>query len=173
MPLTRAGISVNLPTRSAPIDLAASFRMNGAGGAAMPSSGWATGAAANFITLPAGRTQGLWMIQVYSAFISTNQTYQFYLHGSNDPAFGAGKRDLLGVYDIAATAALRLAQPAGQDTEYPGLASGTSATIYAIPVGNDRDQFTLTNMNLYVNIAGTTPSITFDSWFSPWSGQKL
>ena len=88
MPLTRAGISVNPPTRSAPIDLAASFRMNGAGGAAMPSSGWATGAAANFITLPAGRTQGLWMIQVYSAFISTNQTYQFYLHGSNDPAFG-------------------------------------------------------------------------------------
>jgi hypothetical protein len=171
MPLTRAGISVNLPTRSAPIDAAATFRLSAP---AMIASGWATGAATSYITLPPGRTQGLLMLQIHSAFITTgDEAYQFYLHGSNDPAFGAGKSDLLAVYDIAATAALRLAQPPGQDTEWPGLASGTSAAIYAIPVGNDRDQFTLTNLNLYVNMGGTTPSITFDSWFSPWSGQKL
>jgi hypothetical protein len=171
MPLTRAGLTVNLPTRSAPIDVSAAFRL---GGAAMTASGWATGAAGSFITLPPGRTQGLWMLQVYNANVaSVNEFYQFFLHGSNDPAFAAGKSDLLGVYDIAATAALRLAQPAGQDTEWPALTSGVSSAVYAIPVGNDRDIFTLTNLNLYVNMGGTTPSITFDSWFSPWSGQKL
>jgi hypothetical protein len=170
MPLTRTGFP-NLPTRSAPIDMAATFRLNAA---AMTTSGWATGAAANYITLPIGRAQGLWMIQVHAADISSaNELYQFFLHGSNDPAFGATNCDLLGVYDIAATASLRLAQPSNQDTEWPGLFGSTSAAIYAIPVGNDRDVFTFQFMNLYVNIAGTTPSITFDSWFSPWSGQKI
>src|ERR1700719_1164199 len=52
MPLTRAGISVNNPTRSAPIDVSAAFRL---GGAPMTASGWATGAAGSLITL-AGRS---------------------------------------------------------------------------------------------------------------------
>jgi hypothetical protein len=171
MALTRAPLPINLPTRSAPIDMAATFRL---GAAAMTASGWATGAAASYITLPIGRAQGLWMLQVHSADVSSaNEQYQFFLHGSNDPAFGAGNCDLLGVYDVAATAALRLSQPAGQDAAWPGLAGGTSAAIYALPVSNDKEVYTLEFMNLYVNIAGTSPSITFDSWFSPWSGQKL
>jgi hypothetical protein len=171
MPLTRAFLPHNNPTRSAPIDAAATFRMSAP---SVTASGWATGAAASCITLPTGRTQGLWMIQVHAADVSSaNEQYQFFLHGSNDPAFTAGACELLGVFDIAATPALRLAQPAGQDTEWPGISSGTSAAIYAIPVGNDRDVFTLEFMNLYCNIAGTSPSITFDSWFSPWSGSKV
>jgi hypothetical protein len=171
MPLTRAPLPINLPTRSAPIDMAATFRL---GAAPMTVSGWATGAAANYITLPRGRAQGLWMLQVHAADITSgNEAYQFFLHGSNDPTFGVTTSDLLGVYDIAATSLLRLAQPSGQDTEWPGIANGTSAAIYALPVGNDNDVFTFEFVNLYVNLLGTTPSITFDSWFSPWSGQKL
>ena len=137
MSLTRAGLSVNLPTRSAPIDVSAAFRL---GGAAMTAKGSATGAAGNFITLPSGRTQGLWMLQVYNAkMASGDEFYRFFLHGSNDAAFTAGKCDLLGVYDIAATQALRLSQFAGQDTEWPALATGTSAAIYAIRLAVDCD----------------------------------
>jgi mucin-19 len=42
-------------------------------------------------------------------------------------AFSSSKRPL---------AVLRLAQPAGQDAAWPGTSVGTSAAIYAIPVGN-------------------------------------
>jgi hypothetical protein len=70
------------------------------------------------------------------------------------------------MFDLAATAALRSSFPAGQDCIWPGVAAGASSAIYAIPVSNDRDQYTLQFMNLYVQIAGTTPSITFDAWFS-------
>jgi hypothetical protein len=170
MALTHAALPINLPTRSAPIDALQTFRMDAA---AMTASGWATGAAANAITLPIGRTQGLWMLQVHSADISSaNEAYSFSLWGSNDPAFAAGNCDLLGAYDLAATAALRAGFPAGQGAAWPGIWPGTSAAVYAIPVGNDRDVYTFQFANLFVNIAGTTPSITFDSWFSPWSGQK-
>jgi hypothetical protein len=165
MGLTRAGISVIQPTRSAPIDAAAIFRL---GAAALTASAWATGAIGNYITLPPGRTRGLWMLQVYSADISSgNEAYSFWLHGSNDPNFAAGNCENLGMFDLAATAALRASFPAGQDTIWPGVTPGTSSAIYAIPVSNDRDQYTLQYMNLYCQIAGTTPSITFDSWFSP------
>jgi hypothetical protein len=40
-------------------------------------------------------------------------------------------------------------------------------------MSNDKDVYTFEFVNLYVNILGTTPSITFNSWIAPWSGQKV
>jgi hypothetical protein len=178
-------VTRNTPTRSAPIDAAATFCLN----STLTASAWLTGAATSPITLPAGRTQGLWMLQIQNLgnaalFPSNNEFYQFFLYGSNDPNFAAGNCDLLGVYDLAATAALRLGSPAGQGAPFAGFGGSLISTpplglqqpgaaIYAIPVGNDRDIFVLQFMNAFVNIGGTTPSITVSSWFSPWSGQKM
>jgi hypothetical protein len=171
MPLSRAPLPLNLPTRSLPIDASQTFRMDAA---AMTASGWATGAATSYITLPIGRSQGMWALQIHAADVSSaNEAYQFFLHGSNDPAFGAGNCELLGAFDIAATAALRLAQPAGQDAAWPGLFAGTSSATYVLPMSNDKDVYTFEFVNLYVNIVGTTPSITFNSWIAPYSGQAV
>lgn len=173
MPLTRANLPIITPTRAAPIDTAMSFNVNGSGGTPFTASAWLSGAAANFVTLPQGRFQRSWNLQVYSADISsTKEAYEFFLYGSNDPAFGAGNYDLLGAYDIAATAALRLGSPAGQAAAWPGVWTGLSAAVYSIPMSNQRDVYTFQFVNAYVNIAGTTPSIRVDSWLSPWTGQS-
>jgi hypothetical protein len=171
MALTRAPLPINLPTRSLPIDASQTFRMDAA---AMTASGWATGAATSYITLPGGRSQGMWALQIHAADVSSaNEAYQFFLHGSNDAAFGAGNCELLAAFDVAATPLLRLAQPAGQDASWPGLAAGTSSAMYVLPFSNDKDVFTFQFVNLYVNIIGTTPSITFNSWIAPYSGQAV
>jgi hypothetical protein len=79
---------------------------------------------------------------------------------------------------------LRLGSPTGQAAAWPGIGGGqyytgpaaqpiTNAVVYSIPISNDRDVFLLEYLNLFVQIAGTTPSITFDAWASPWSGQRL
>jgi hypothetical protein len=170
MPLTRVGFP-NLPTRSAPIDALMTFKMDGV---PMTASGWASGSPTNYITLGPGRVHGVLMLQVHAADISSgNEAYQFFLHGSNDAAFGAGNCELLGAFDIAASPNQRLAQPTTQDTGWPGIASGTSAAIYPIPISNDKDVFTLSFANLYVTMLGTTPSITFDAWFAPFTGHKV
>jgi hypothetical protein len=173
MALTRANLPTNTPTRAAPIDTALTFNLNGSGGTPFTASGWVTGAATSFITVPIGRFQGSWNLQVYAANVASgNEFYQFFLLGSNDKIFAAGNCDLLGAYDIAATAALRLGDPAGQAAAWPGIFSGRSAAQYSIPMSNERDVFTFEFVNLYVQMGGTSPSITVDSWLSPWTGQK-
>jgi hypothetical protein len=178
---TLNGFARNPPTRAAPIDTLLTFRL---GQAAMTASGWASGAIGSTVDLGQGRFQGTLNLQVHAADIgSGNKTYQFFLYGSNDPTFAAGNCDLLAAYDIAATAALRLGSPTSQSALWPGIGGGAfytgpttqpvmSAAIYSIPVSNDRDVFTLEFINLFCAIAGTTPSITFDAWLSPWTGQK-
>jgi hypothetical protein len=131
------------------------------------------------ISLGVGRNQGLWAINVTAAsFASGDEFYQFFLFGSNDPAFGNGNCDLLGAYDIAATAALRLtnSKVAGLAALWPGIPAvtpGPTGSTFAIPFSNDRDVFTFQYINMYVAMGGTSPSITFSSWLTPWSGQKM
>jgi hypothetical protein len=192
MGLVRSSLPNNAPTRSVPFDTALSFGL----GVSLTASGWVSGAPANFVnlggpvspnqsaTFPAfvGRTQGSWLLQVSAANVASgNEFYQFFLFGSNDPAFGAGNCDLLGAYDIAATAALRLGLPAGQAAAWPGIGGGSagnlsapvSSAIYNIPFSNDRDLFTFQFLNLFVTMGGTSPSLTVSSWLSPWTGQKM
>jgi hypothetical protein len=132
MALQRSSLPINAATRAAPFDALLSFTPPG--GETFTASGWLTGAAANVVTLgpsisptqqqsptttpgAAGRSQGLWMLSVSAAsFAGGNESYQFFLYGSNDPTFTAGNCDLLGVYDLAATSALRLGFPAGQSS---------------------------------------------------------
>jgi hypothetical protein len=168
MGLVRSSLPFNTATRSVPFDAAMSFGL----GVSLTASGWVSGAATSFVNLGppvtssqsaatpsnVGRVQGTWLLQVASASVaSANEFYQFFLYGSNDPAFAAGNADLLGAYDIAATAALRLGDPAGQAAAWPGVGGGSgggnlgvSSAIYNIPFSNDRDLFTFQFINLFL-----------------------
>lgn len=165
MALTKALLPVNAPTHAVPFDATASF----ASAATLTASGF-VGAANTPIILGPGRFEGYWALDITAADVSSaNEAYQFFLLGSNDPVFGNGNNEILAVHDIAATAALRLLpniaaiSPAAPDV-------GLAGSLFVIPFSTQLDQFVFTYVNLYCNIAGTTPSITFSSWCAPFSG---
>lgn len=174
MALTKTTLPAIAPTHAVPYDVAASFGLGitmTASGYAYPTAGGAT--TTNYITMGPGRMEGYWRLDVSAAKVSAgNEFYQFFLLGSNDPAFANGNIDILGMYDIAATAALRdlptiaAASPAVPD-------GGLTASSFVIPMSNQRDQFVFEFINLYANIGGTSPTITFSSWVAPWTGQKM
>jgi hypothetical protein len=186
MAITRQILPINAPTQSVPLDLALSF----AQGVTLTASGYASGAATSFASLgqvvntsPAGplaspgasapRVQGNWVVDVSAAsFASSNEFYQFFLLAGNDPNFANGNVDLIGAYDLAATAALRLQATTLGATPTPVPDTGLLASVFIIPFSNVRDQFQYAFVNLFVVVGGTSPSVTFSSWLSPWTGQK-
>lgn len=168
MALTKSLLPVNAPTHATPYDVAGSFGL----AVTLTASGFATGAAGTNVTYGPGRMEGYWRIDVSNAKVSaTNETYQFFLLGSNDVNFGNGNCENLGVYDIAATAALRdLPTIMAANPTIPD--AGLTASSFVRAFSNQSDQFVFQYMNLYVLIAGTAPTITFSSWLTPWTGQK-
>lgn len=170
MALTKTTLPVNAPTHAVPYDVAASFGL----GVTLTASGYVpTAGATGYITMGPGRMEGYWRIDVSAADVSSaNETYKMFLLGSNDAAFANGNIDILGMYDIAATAALRdLPTIAAANPAVPD--GGLTASSFVIPMSNQRDQFVFEFINMYVLIAGTTPSITLSSWVAPWTGQKM
>lgn len=124
------------------------------------------------LTYGPGRYEGYWRLDITAAYMTGgNEFYQFWLLGSNDPTFTSGNIEVLNVHDIAATAALRVlptilaVSPAVPDT-------GLNASSFVMGFSNQKDQYVFEYLQLYVVAGGTTPSVTFSSWVSPWSGQK-
>jgi hypothetical protein len=169
-------LPINFSPQAVPFDAAASFAL----GATLSASAFASGAQASPIAWGPGRMQGNLMLNVSSANGITpgttgapggTQSYQFFLLGSYDPAFASGNLDILAMYDIAGTSAARdLPTFAGASPAIPDV--GLSAAQFVIPFSNQRDVNTFPFLNLFVQIAGTTPSITFSAWAAPWTGQK-
>jgi hypothetical protein len=56
----------------------------------------------------AGRTDGIWILNITAMVLSSDQSYRFHLLGSNDVNFANGNVDLLGFVDFAAVTAGRL-----------------------------------------------------------------
>lgn len=168
MALTKTLLPVNAPTHAVPYDVAGAFGL----AVTQTASGFVLTPPLN-VTYGPGRMEGYWRLDVSAAKVSAgNEQYQFFLIGSNDINFGNGNCENLGVYDIAATSALRdlptimAANPAIPDT-------GLSASSFVRAFSNQSDQFVFEYLNLYVAIAGTAPTITFSSWLAPWTGQKM
>lgn len=168
MALTKTLLPVNAPTHALPFDVAGSFGL----AVTQTASGFVLAPPLN-VSYGPGRMEGYWNIDVSNAKVSAgNETYQFFLLGSNDINFGNGNCENLGVYDIAATSALRdlptilAASPAIPDT-------GLSASRFTRAFSNQSDQFVFQFINLYCLIAGTAPTITFSSWLIPWTGQDM
>jgi hypothetical protein len=183
-------IQQNFNPGVAPFDAALSFGLN----VTLTASGFAGGAApASNVNLGVGRVQGTWSLLIPTVptagasqnpgFASSNESYQFFLLGSNDPAFGNGNVEILNMHDLAATAALRdlpnVAAAFPTSYPFPGFVGGSApvstplnSVSLQIPFSNQRDAYIFSFVNLFVQIAGTTPSIEFSSWLTPGIGQK-
>jgi hypothetical protein len=114
----------------------------------------------------AGRTEGIWSTQVTNIDVSSNdESYKFYLFGSNDSAFGNGNVDNLGSYDLAAVTAGRLVTTImGPSPTIPP--TGRTGGILRIPFNNIRLGIIYRYVRGYAVISGTSPTITFSSWLT-------
>jgi hypothetical protein len=169
MPLTANAIPSQVPLYATPFDALNAFTsaqtiavtgyLNNLNsglldlGGANPSSG-------------AGRTEGMWCLDITNVDVSSgNETYAFYLFGSNDVAFGNGNVELLAAHDIAAASAGRLvATILGPSPAIPP--TGLAGTLFQIPFTNLMQRIVYRYLKCYVVIGGTTPTITVTSWIS-------
>lgn len=101
------------------------------------------------------------------AFGSSDESYRFFLMGSNDAAFGNGNVELLEAFDFANASANRfVATILGAS---PGIPPATRAgALIAKPFTNyTYDRYVFQYLQLYCVIAGTSPSITLSAWIVP------
>jgi hypothetical protein len=163
MPLTANAMPTQVPDYAAPFDaqllLASAQTLTATGfmgspnqldlGGSSPVSG-------------AGRVEGLWNIHFTAIdFASNDESYRFFLLGSNDVAFGNGNVELLALHDFAAVSAGRQIA-----TLLGATPAGLAGTILRIPFTNLMQRIVYRFIRGHVVIGGTTPSVTFTSWLS-------
>ena len=114
----------------------------------------------------AGRTDFMWNLLISAVnFATGDESYTFRLLGSNDPAFGNGNVELLGMHDIAATAALRnLANILGATPTIPP--TNLAGTLFQFPSTNLRQRIYYRYLQAHLAVVGTGPSVTCTSWIS-------
>lgn len=114
----------------------------------------------------AGRHEGIWNILISAVDMSSvDETYRFFLLGSNDAAWANGNVERLAMHDLAAATAGRIiptilgASPAIPPTNLTG-------TQLQILFTNLMQRILYRYLRGYVVIGGTTPSVTYQSWIS-------
>lgn len=114
----------------------------------------------------AGRTDGIWNLLIGTTnFGTADESYTFRLLGSNDAAFGNGNVELLQMYDIAATAALRnLATILGATPTIPP--AGMAAMLIQRPFTNLVGRIYYRYLKCHMVAVGTGPSVVVTSWIS-------
>lgn len=114
----------------------------------------------------AGRHEGVWNILISNMKVSvTDETYRFHLFGSNDSAFGNGNVELLAFHDLAALAANRVVATILGATPTIPPANLTATQIQKL-WSNQSQRILYRYLRGYVVIAGTLPTITYQSWLS-------
>ena len=156
------GLPSITPTIAVPYDVLQAF----ADSQTLVASGYA-GNVNTQVHIGPGRFDGLLALNLSNAKVSTgDEKYAFYLLGSNDPAFGNGNNEILVTHDIAATAALRLlATICAVSPAVPPPGLSASRIVEAVAEHNVSEH-TFEYQQLYVLIAGTTPTVTFSAWLS-------
>jgi len=108
--------------------------------------------AAKVITLGPGRFEGVMLFDVSAIDVSsTDERYVIVIQGSNTSDFSGAKENL---------AALEL----GATAVRSGGAATSTTGRYEIPFQNEQDDTVYTYVRVYVDVSGTTPSITFKAW---------
>ena len=118
------------------------------------------------LDLGQGRQSGI-MVSDLSALdvTSGDESYRFFLLGSNDNAFGNGNVEILGVADVAAASAGRLIPTiAGASPTIP--MTGRAGSFIEIPFTTQRLGIIYRYVRGYVVIGGTTPTVTVTSWLT-------
>jgi len=122
----------------------------------------------NQVDIGQGRLTGLMAIDISAIDVSSvDETYKFYLLGSNDVSWGNGNVELLAMHDIGAASAVRqIATILGASPAIPP--AGVTGSMIFLPFSNLMQGIVYRYIRGYVVIAGTTPTITFRSWVAPF-----
>jgi hypothetical protein len=162
MPLTNLSLPAILPERAVPFDAAMAF----ANPQTLTASGYVNALNTQLDLMP-GRFDGYLNLDVSAMDLSSgDETYKLFLLGSNDPAWGNGNVEMLAVRDFAAASAGRLLGTICPPS-YAVPTTGRSATKFMIPFTNLIGAYQLRYLQLYAQLAGTTPSLTLSAWISP------
>lgn len=119
----------------------------------------------NQVDIGQGRLTGLMAIDISAIDVSSaDETYTFYLLGSNDVSWGNGNVEQLATHNVGAVrpiATILGASPAIPPT-------GVTGSMIFLPFTNLMQGIVYRYIRGYVVIAGTTPTITFRSWVAPF-----
>lgn len=167
MALTNNTLPSILPTRAVPLDINLLF----AQAQTFTATGYLNnGSSTTQINIGRGRIEGYWVVDLSALDVTSgNETYQLYLFGSNDTAFGNGNVENLGMHDwAAATAGRSVPTILGASPAVP--ITGLNATRHVIPYSNLMGGFLLQYLQCYLVAGGTTPSMTVTSWITITTG---
>lgn len=151
------------PEFALPVDASLQF----ASAQTITATGYVNNATAQ-LTINPGRQVGLLALDITAMDVSsTNETYAFYLMGSNDVNWGNGNVELLCARDFAAASAGRLVPTIlGASPTIPP--AGRAGALCAMPFTNmTYGGFVFQYLKLYAVLGGTTPSITLSAWVVP------
>lgn len=123
------------------------------GAAAMTADGITQVASANVSKkLGPGRFEGVLIVDVSAMDISSaDEVYHLLLQGSND---SFATKETVAQYSLGASAAR------------PGAPANSVIGRYEIPFTTEQHDTVYTDVRLYVDLAGTTPSIQFKAWIA-------
>lgn len=104
------------------------------------------------IPIGPGYKEGDLVINITALDATTgDEAVAFILEGTNNATFGTAAQNIpLARLDVGVHAGVDL--PIGR---------------YIVPFTNERGGTTYTNLRLVLDVAGTTPSVTFDAWIAP------
>lgn len=114
----------------------------------------------------AGRTDFILTMDLTAMdFTSGDESYKFYLMGSQDVAFGNGNVEELAYHSFGAVSAGRgVAVIMGASPTVPP--TNLAGTIVQLPATNLMQRIYYRYLRLYVVISGTTPTTTLTAWIS-------
>lgn len=113
----------------------------------------------------AGRTDFIWSILITQLDeTTTDETYQIFLVGSNDVAFGNGNCELLAMHDFGLAANRIIATVLGTTPVIPPV--NLAGTLIQLPATNLMQRIYYRYLKVYTKLAGTTPILVFTSWIS-------
>lgn len=161
MAVANTSVPFMQPTRAVPYDAATAF----ASAQTLTADGYVNNIQAQ-IDLGIGRMEGYLTLDITAMDLaSTDETYRFYLLGSNNASWTNGDVEMLAALDLAAVTAGRLVPTITQAS--PSIPpTGANAERFMIPFCNQRGRWLFRYVQLYLDVGGTTPSITLSAWLS-------
>lgn len=108
---------------------------------------------AKIIKVGAGRFEAVMMVDVSAITVGADNVYNIIIQGSNTADF-SGAKENLAVLNLGNTAV----RPGGAITSLIGR--------YEVPFHTDINDVIYDYVRVYVDVAGTTPSVDFKAWAS-------
>ena len=156
-----APVPFNPPSKVGTFDVTTCFATNGEA-----QTLTATGYLGNGLQLDVGPGlfEGYWIIDFTARKQSTgDESYTFYLLGSNDPNFANGNVEILDAQNFGG--ARSIAAIPGASPALPVPVTGSGEVNYD-PVLNMKSGIVYRYIRCYLVVAGTAPSVTVNSWLT-------